>query len=342
MSLEPTRRAGLRLLIGGVAGSALLAGDLWRPRPVRAAGVSGGDPLPTPPNPAATIPVDPTFAENLLRALADGSGTSATLLDHPALAALVRHQRIQGNATADAGALLDRLLDDPGDREGAARVLAAWEGRWSGLGRAAAEALAHLPVGTPLGGTLYLVVGYDIGVVAPPDMALNVAHPHFVADPGELAFYATHEAHHAGFLVHRPFPALEGLDDPTVLASVVRFCTQMEGMAVHAAYPGRASAGALGGDPDYEIYGDEALASRTCERYREVLGLLAGQERIEGPRIGQILGAMSAEERLWYRVGALAARRIEADGGREALARSVLVPEAFDEAVDRLLVERGP
>ena len=281
--------------------------------------------------------VDATFAGMALATIAGEQNHREALLAHPALAALVRHQQMSGNSSPDPGQILDGILASPGNTTSGAANLEYLRDGEAGLWVDALASSAYLPAGASIGGDLFLIVGYDIGVASPPDMALNIAHSNFTDEPAELGFYATHEAHHVGFLSLRPFPDLEHLDDPEVLGALIRFCTQMEGMAVHAAYPAREAAGALGADQDYVVYTDEARAQQVVARYAEVLGLLDGLDQVDGATINQVLSAMSSGERLWYQFGALVSRKIEQDSGREALVSSVTDPAIFDAAVTSLL-----
>ena len=329
--MSPTRRQALALLAAG-AGTALLGGSCARDHRRVPAG--------PPPN-AASPRIDATFAEAALRHVARKSDELKRLRTHRALGVLLRHQRMSGNPRPDADALLRRILAEPGDTEGATDVLTTWRGREKELRSNSAAAERLLPASAPslesLGGVIYFVVGYDIGVAAPPDVVINVAHRHFAAHPGEVGPYITHEAHHVGFLSIRGAPSLDGIDDPARLLALIRFFTHLEGMGVHAAYAARRAAGTLGLEPDYAVYADEKLARRTCERYREVLQDASSPAPLAPPVVGRILDAMSSGERLWYRVGALAAREIERQRGRASLAATVEAPGTFHRAVEALV-----
>lgn len=311
---------------GFLCGAALAAAGLLVGCPRRA----------TPPAVGSSgLVVDDSFARLALAHLAGDDATSA-LLEHPALEALARHQAMTGVPSSTPAELLARVLDRV-DVEGAATVLEAWSARPGGLEQAASDALRLLPAGVQLSGRILLGVGYDIGVAAPPDVYLNLAHPHFVQAPEELPLYATHEAHHVGFLQRRTMPALERLEEPPVLREIVSFFTQLEGMAVHAALEPRRAAGLLDGDPDYAVYDDASVATAVIEAYRQQLALLEVEGRLHGSTIGQVLGRMSAMERLWYRFGALVCARIEERQGRAALVATIDEPGPFEAAARELL-----
>ncbi len=298
------------------------------------------------PPPAAVAPparadfaVDDTFARLALRHLG-GEDLRAELLALPALAAIVRHHHMSGNRGATAEQVLDATLGDPIDIDGAQRVLAYWAGREAELRLRADDALALLPADANLAGSAFLVVGYDIGVAAPPDVLLNAAHPRFIDDPAELGFYLTHEAHHVGFLDRQPIPPMDRLTDPDVLLGMIAFFTRLEGMAVHAAFGPRRAAGRLAGDPDYAVYTDDAFAASVVAAYRATLDQLDAVRPLTAEAMRAALGAMSSGSRLWYRFGALVCRRLEASGGPAAVVASIDDPTRFAAAA-RELVDRA-
>jgi hypothetical protein len=282
----------------------------------------------------AVVHVDASFARAVIQSHV---GLEQKLLDHPALAAMVRHQRMSGRQDATPASVLASVLDAVRRAPPTSHVLDAWREHHAELADDVAAAAAYLPAGSRFTGTVYLVVGYDIGVASPPDILLNVAHEHFQDAPSELGFYAAHEAHHVGFLAVRPFPALTHLDDPVQLRSIVAYMTQLEGMGVHAAYPLRRDRGGLRSDRDYRVYTDSSEARRVTARYAEILAMLAQPGNISDKDIAIILGAMSSGERLWYQLGALACATLERTRGRGALIDSIASPREFDRVVAELL-----
>jgi hypothetical protein len=276
-----------------------------------------------------TAAVDDSFA----RAVASRAHRQV-LLSHPAFDAIMRHRRLSGDERATRDEVLDRLLAHASVGPRSERVLDHWSQRHGELRATAEQARALLPANWRFDGTIHLVVGYDIGVAAPPDVLLNVGHEHFARDPEELSHYCVHEIHHVGFLSKRPRPPLDRLDDPAALRALIAYMTQLEGMAVHAAYEGRRANGRLASDDDYRVYVDHVARRDAVERYRQCL------EGIETARsrelVGDLLSAMSSGERLWYRVGAIACAEIEAREGRARLIGTIDDPSAFARAVERV------
>ncbi len=262
------------------------------------------------------------------------------LLAHPALGALVRHRLMTTGRRPERKHLLEQLLSSCAQASGARQVLAGWKNsrdeKRPSLFSAAAEALRYLPPKTKLAGTLFLVVNYDIGIPAPPDAALNVGHPHFVHNVDELAPYTTHEFHHVGFLAHRSFPGLDGMHCREKLQSLIDYFTQLEGMAVHAAFPIRRRHGWLENDEDYRVYTDPKFADKVISRYHQVCKQVRLHDTISQENAGKALTALSSGERLWYRMGALTSWSIEKNQGRKRLVDSIRRPGIFRQELDRL------
>lgn len=291
-------------------------------------------------NSAAADAEPPRITMDVAEALAVGAPVEPL---HPAVAAVLRHRELSGQDTT-ASAVLGQLRSRISDHDGAQRVLAHWRGRGAELLAAADLASALLPQrdGAPwrFEGAIHFVLGYDIAVASPPDVVVNADHGNFRNNPPEVAHYVTHEAHHVGFLERRSMPSLEHLERREQQLRLIAFMTQMEGMAVHAAYGPRQRNNALNADEDYRIYTDSGFAALVLERYAQVRNqVLQGPEVVDGQTIGAVLTAMSSGERLWYRAGALAAWSMERRLGTEMLAASVDEPALFDAMVEIALVE---
>ena len=302
-----------------------------------------------PPNPSSTVSSTPTprahtqvdlsFAQLALEYQKQPTAElQAQLLAHPALAAVQRHSRlVMSRLQIDRSKLLANLLDQPSYPEQTGKVRAHWQPRKAALQTAAKACLSLLPDDVSLRGTTFFGVNYDLGVAAPPDIVLNAAHEHFRSRPEEIEYYATHEWHHVGFMPSQPMPRLTGLYKPSTLRRVIKYFTQLEGMAVHAAYAGRKRGQALATDADYIVYLDSSVAESVVARYRQLLQRTESQDELSETAVGKILEAMSSSERLWYRFGALVAWTIEERNDRETLARTVNEPWVFYEKAAELL-----
>lgn len=182
------------------------------------------------------------------------------------------------------------------------------------------EAAYYLPQGALSDATLFVTIGYDIGVAVSGNASLNLAHPHFVENADELWFYCVHELHHAGFQRYHDLPRLADIKLTDGLLALIRYLTMMEGLAVHAARRWRTTIGALENDPDYLAL----LDNKRMDTYEKEYFMLYRDLAAEGARPlekgdWEILEKMSAGDRLWYRVGAKMAYRIEKVLGREIL-----------------------
>jgi hypothetical protein len=182
------------------------------------------------------------------------------------------------------------------------------------------EALKYLPPDFRFHGTLFLISGYDIGVALAPDASLNAAHRHFERHPRELMYYAIHELHHAGLMTYAPPPRIDELKTCADVLHMVEYSTALEGTAVLAGLERRRRDGALAEDDDYVALGNAALMKQSEARYfREYDDLRRrGMEAANRDALA-VVERMSSGERLWYRVGARMAERIEQERGRPAL-----------------------
>lgn len=294
------------------------------------------------PVPPSRMGGDDEFARLVLQHHAGVHEARERLLQHPASAAIVRHRQLMGDAHASRASVVDDVLARTVDTHAIASMLPMLAKMRETFKAHARLALDHLPDGTRIDGNLYFIVGYDIGIAAPPDIAINIGHEHFLAKPSEIAHYVTHEAHHVGFMAARPPPPLASLDDPRVLRSVVAYFTELEGRAVHAARDARARDGGLGDDDDYLVYRDPSLATQVTSRFTELWRMLRRATPLTDDEIGTVMNAMSSGERLFYRMGAIVSDRIERKRGRGYLAASVRDPEAFASELNRIAAGTAP
>ena len=190
-----------------------------------------------------------------------------------------------------------------------------------------ADALAYLPADFRFRGNLFLIAGYDIGVALAPDASLNAAHRHFEGHPRELEYYAIHELHHVGFMTYAPPPRLADLKTCADVLRLIDYSTALEGTAVLAALDRRTREHALADDDDYRALDDDARMDRDeTEYFREYDALARRGTAAADKEAWAVIDRMSGGERLWYRVGARMAARIEKARGRFALIALVTRP----------------
>lgn len=263
-------------------------------------------------------------------------GLEQQLLAHPAIDVLLRHQRMKGLRSSIVRDLLHELFKDldSDDIRRAEVAVQYWDTHVAVLANSAKRAEFYLPKGTPLRCTIYVVLGYEMGAASPPDILIDAAATRFQA-PEELSYVLIHEAHHVGFLAWQRWPSLEGLFTGSI-ARLVRFATQMEGMAVHAAYEPRRRDLRLDSDRDYQVYVDAESAREVVRQYamywKQCQTILPSEEA------ENILERMSTGPRLWYRFGALVSATLERLHGRRSLVQAVVEPERFWGMAEQIMV----
>jgi hypothetical protein len=270
---------------------------------------------------------DPTFARAALQYL---RSQNPDLLDQlaksPAATHLLNHTRnfdydVPKGSTS---ALVSHLLQPPskhaGEIQTCERSLAFFSGPMLDDPHWVADDLRYLPDDFRFHGSLFLTFGYDIGVAINNTASLNCAHPRFKDHPRELLYYAIHELHHVGFMTYQPPPKLSELKTCADLLRLVEYSTQLEGMAVVAAYQRRHDDHATSDDPDYVALEDAHKLQREESLYFDDFNYLKrrGTEPADAAAWA-VIDRMSSGERLWYRVGARMAQQIEKARGRTVL-----------------------
>jgi hypothetical protein len=283
--------------------------------------------------------VDTSFAFLALQFLQSGDeDLLSRIADTGAARHLATHaQRVSTSGDAlSARDLVERVLTELSrarsvDRRALGDRLSWVEKNRSAQARCWDEAAAFLPRGALSRTVLYLTVGYDIGVAVAGEASLNLAHPHFAEDREEIWFYCVHEVHHAGLQRYHDLPVLANVKTTSDLAELIRYLTTLEGLAVHAARGWRTEAGALQADADYAALLDPERMDQYEEEFLKLyLGLVEAPPRPLEEQDWEIVERMSSGDRLWYRVGARMADRLERALGREVLIETVLEgPDAF-------------
>jgi hypothetical protein len=270
---------------------------------------------------------DPSFAQSAMEYLRSGDASVLQRLSNSAAAThLLQHARnFDYDVPKDSPEALVSYLLTPLDKhkesmEGCERALAFFSGPMVDDPHWIADTLRYLPDDFRFHGTLFLTFGYDIGVAFGSTASLNCAHPRFEKHPRELKYYAIHELHHVGFMHYQPPPKLSDLKTCGDLLRLVEYSTQLEGMAVLAAYQRREEEHTLSDDNDYVALQDEERMQRDEALYFEDFHYLEKRSAEAADAAAwAVSNRMSSGERLWYRVGARMAQRIEQASGRSAL-----------------------
>jgi hypothetical protein len=181
--------------------------------------------------------------------------------------------------------------------------------------------LQYLPEGFSFSSRLCFTVGYDLGIVYLNNSSVNAAHKRYLECCSELKYYSIHELHHAGFVMLRKnyMPSLN-INTYGEMAELIAYFTHLEGMAVYAAYDERSKGNALNNDPDYVALRDTALMKKYMNRYFEIFNHFLSQSNDTlTEKDWLMLGELSSDKRLWYRVGAKMAATIDKKSGRNKL-----------------------
>lgn len=282
---------------------------------------------------------DASFADAMRASFTGPVATTDALLDHRALRAI---ERTQPGDSVSRTLLFENARVRAQRRMPTWRTLDMWRTRGDELVAAADEAGAYLPPAVKrFPGTIFLVVGYEGSIPAPPDLIIDVTIPSFEERPNDLDDHVLHEAHHVGFMRVREAPVLTTLTDRKALANLVWSMTQREGMAVHAGFGRRERKGTLASDFDYESYTSVEAAERITKRFAKWRNCLTRPKPLERAEAAALLDALATGERLFHRFGALVANRFEQANGREELVATVLKPEAYVRTAETLLAQTG-
>ena len=275
-----------------------------------------------------TTCIDASFARAALKyAEAPTPGLREELLKSTGLQAIIRHCLMSGAPNTTPDTALASLKLPKKDFPAIAKLIDQVQGR-ADLCDLWRESAALLPKGFTFKGKIRLILGYDVGVASPPDILINIGASKYLEHPAEIEPWIIHETHHVGFLQFSPRPPVDHLEKKENLLRHIRWCTQLEGMAVYAAYAYRKTHGLLQEDGDYLIYEDDVERKRVTAEYRK-LYLSVLNSTASPPDHEEVEEIMSSGRRLWYRLGAWASYSIERRLGNQVLVETVANPEVF-------------
>jgi hypothetical protein len=188
--------------------------------------------------------------------------------------------------------------------------------------------LQYLPEGYSFSSRLCFTVGYDLGIVYLNNASVNLSHQHYLQNCSELKYYSIHELHHAAFvdLKNNYMPSLK-INTYGEMAQLIAYFTHLEGMAVYAAYDERVKGHSINSDPDYIALEDTTLKKKYCSRYFEIYNhFLSNPNDTLTQKDWMMIGELSSNDRLWYRVGASMAEGIDKKFGRNGLTNLIGEP----------------
>lgn len=199
------------------------------------------------------------------------------------------------------------------------------------------EVESFLPKSLSLSCRLYLIVGYDIGVVSEGDAFLNLGHKLFHQDKRELLYFAMHELHHVGYTHYNPLFSLDTLETNRDLLRIIKYSTHLEGIATYAPLEIRKREEGLT-HSDYIILKDPKKRMNVITEFFHILKRLKKEDEQElQEKHYDTLNKMSDLDRLWYISGAHMAQVIDESLGRKALTKTIIEgPNAFFKAYNNL------
>lgn len=283
------------------------------------------------------VTVDPSFLEEVLTYFQQPSNNQfSKLMKHPAAQLVHAHATAWQNTNADLSTFWKEIFEKEQDKgpeyyshlQGALDYL---ELNRQPLDKALNDVQDYLPSSLQLESHLYLMLGYDIGIVSQGDALLNLGHPLFQRDLRELIFFAMHEVHHAGFTHIHPMFTLEGMQTLDDLGDSIQYSTQLEGLAVYAALRGRLNEQVLTHE-DYSVLLNPEECEKRVQRFFDIYNnLVTTPNRPLQQRDFELFEIMSRpHQRLWYITGAHMARAIDTQMGRDTLLQTVTSgPESF-------------
>ncbi|MCW4011912.1 MAG: hypothetical protein NWF07_02850 [Candidatus Bathyarchaeota archaeon] len=185
------------------------------------------------------------------------------------------------------------------------------------------ELEAYIPPGIDLPTTLFLTVGYDIGIVSEGCAYLNLGHSLFHMNKRELLYFAMHELHHVAYTHYQPIYSFDDVKTRGDLHKVIKYSTHLEGLAVYAPYDRRRRENGFS-HSDYLSLNDEEKTHRLVKNYFDTLNAAASEpDKALAAEDWAILDLMSGEDRLWYVVGAYMAETIDRHLGRASLVSTI-------------------
>ena len=290
------------------------------------------------------VTIDPSFLEKILTYFQKPTNDQfAELLNHPAAQRVHAHATAWQNTNSDLPTFWKEIFDT--EQNKSPEYLSHLQGaldyldvNQQTLDTAFNEIQNYLPASLELESHLYLMLGYDIGIVSQGDALLNLGHPLFQQDLRELIFFAMHEVHHAGFTHLHPMFTFDGLQTLDDLGEAIQYSTQLEGLAVYSALKRRLNEQVLTHE-DYAVLLNPTECEKRVQRFFDIYNnLITTPNRPLQPRDFELFDIMSRpHQRLWYITGAHMAREIELHLGRDILLQTVTAgPESFFLTYDQI------
>lgn len=206
------------------------------------------------------------------------------------------------------------------------------------LSEAIDEVLEYLPRKAQLDCHLYMMLGYDAGIVCDGDALINLGYPLYHEDQREIIYLAMHELHHVGYISLQPSFSLEELKTTPDLLRAIQYSTHLEGMAVYAPLRRRIQENGLQHEDYPALLNPNERQDRVQQYFDLVTALAQEPNRLLTKADLKIFEIMSGmKKRLWYITGAHMAQSIDEKLGRKELVQTIVNgPETFFKAYETL------
>jgi hypothetical protein len=274
--------------------------------------------------------MDSSFLEGFLTYIQQPSNTLfAQLMEHPAAIRVHAHATQWQNTNADLPSFWTAILKKerhkgPGHHQRIQTALEYLTDHRLELDNALTEMQEYLPPTLDLDCYLYLMLGYDIGIVSQGDALLNLGHPLFHQESRELLYFAMHEVHHVGYTHLHPFFTLEELTTLQDLRQAIQYSTHLEGLAVYTPLQRRLTDQVLT-HTDYPVLLNAPERDKRVHHYFDIYNNLSKTpDRPLQPSDFEVFDIMSGQQqRLWYITGAHMAQTVDTKLGRDALLHTI-------------------
>jgi hypothetical protein len=287
------------------------------------------------------VTLETSFLEGILTYFEHPSDAQfSALIAHPAALRVHAHATHWQNTSLDRDSFWAAILEREQNKgveyhQNVRNMIQYLEEHRETLDAALTEVQEYLP-SLDLTCQLYLMLGYDIGIVSQGDALLNMGHPLFHEEPRELIYFAMHEVHHVGYTDLHPIFALDELDTFNDLRTAIQYSTHLEGLAVFAPLRRRLHDQVLTHE-DYPALLNASERKKRVQHFFSIYkALTKSSDRPLQERDFEVFDIMSGQhQRLWYITGAHMAQTIDVILGREALLHTVSAgPSAFFEAYE--------
>jgi hypothetical protein len=157
---------------------------------------------------------------------------------------------------------------------------------------------------------------------------VNLAHPHYLKNTREIKYYSIHELHHAGFvkLKNNIMPSLN-ITTYGDMSKLIEYFTHLEGMGTYVPLDIRIRENAMSIDNDYILLRDDEQMKVLEKEFFEIYFHFKNNPKsIITDADWEKVSILSDSKRLWYRVGAIMAQKIDRTLGRGRLVNLISKP----------------